>query len=420
MSTTTTTAATAPRAAQHGNVPHGAQHSRGEDASVNAVDFARLLRQGQGNDADTALVPDNAHVLQPDLQTDFMPELAGVVPDLDTLVGQTRRLDSLAQMALPEGGTMRSAGLPGAGVQAGAAPGQTLATVAMGVQGTASRGAAPGAADMDASGQQAIAAQVGAEAAHDAGEAALQSLTQRQSPPGGEDGDVASGRITLDGGQWRLLSEPASPAMQRLVGQIEQWAAASAGPRAATGSAGAGAEAGAGAGQDAASLHAGGGSGTRLLDSAVTETTQSGAAARHGGAEADMPQSFTETMRLWAQGQRQRAEVVIERDGVPLRVQVALDGSEAHIHFRSGQEDTRSMLDAGLAQLRDMLATQGVTLVGASVTADTTDNAGASHGRDALPTQQVRTARIRVQTADGNQEVTQAARAAVGRVDIFA
>lgn len=423
MSSTAATPTTAPRAAQatHNAPARAAQRPR-EEGSSTAADFARLLRQGQGDDAGAALVPESAQVLQPDLQTGFMPELAGVVPGLDTLVGQTRHLDSLAQRAaLHDGGAAGAAALPGTGVQAGAAPGQTLATVAMGVQGAAGVDAAPGAAGMDALGQQAIAAQAGLETMHDAGDAALQSLTGRH--PAGAEEDAGAGRITLDGTQWRLLSEPASPAMQRLVGQIEQWAAASAGPRATTGGTGPDAQAGATAGQDIATIHAGGGSGARLLDSAVTGTAQSSASARHEGAEADMPQSFTETMRLWAQGQRQRAEVVIERDGVPLRVQVALEGSQAQVHFRAGEEGTRAMLDAGLAQLRDMLAQQGVTLAGVSVTADTADagEAGSGRGGDA-PARQARTARISVaapvEASHGGP--LGATRTVAGRVDIFA
>jgi flagellar hook-length control protein FliK len=77
-----------------------------------------------------------------------------------------------------------------------------------------------------------------------------------------------------------------------------------------------------------------------------------------------------EDMRFWLQGKHQRAEVVLEKDGQPVRVQVSVRGNEAHVTFRADQAQTRELLDASLTQLREMLEQQGVQLAGVSVQAD--------------------------------------------------
>ncbi len=53
-----------------------------------------------------------------------------------------------------------------------------------------------------------------------------------------------------------------------------------------------------------------------------------------------------EDMRFWLQGKNQRAEVVLEKDGQPVRVQVSVRGNEAHVTFRADQAQTRELLDA--------------------------------------------------------------------------
>jgi flagellar hook-length control protein FliK len=82
-------------------------------------------------------------------------------------------------------------------------------------------------------------------------------------------------------------------------------------------------------------------------------------------------------MAFWMNSRQQRAEVVLDRDGAPVRVQVTMEGSTAHVTFRSDEQATRSMLDASVAQLRDMLAAQGVELAGVQVGAQ---GSGSSQG----------------------------------------
>lgn len=186
------------------------------------------------------------------------------------------------------------------------------------------------------------------------------------------DGDVlqrgdraGEGRMALDG-QWVVPDRQAQPteAMQRLMGQMSQFLAATGAPEAA-GLRRSGSKSGDGSDStvgDAAAAHGylTGGSG-RLMDSAVAQTAASQQAgdAQSAHAEPDM--------KFWMNARHQRAELVLSRDGEPVRVQVALDGNTAHVTFLSDAQATRSQLDASLSQLRDMLAAQGVELAGVQV-----------------------------------------------------
>ena len=92
---------------------------------------------------------------------------------------------------------------------------------------------------------------------------------------------------------------------------------------------------------------------------------------------------LSEQVAFWVQQKTQRAEMTIDRQGQPVQVQVAITGNEAHVTFRSNEQQTRDMLAASAAQLREMLEPQGLNL--ASVTVQTGDagGQGASSGRDA-------------------------------------
>ncbi len=95
--------------------------------------------------------------------------------------------------------------------------------------------------------------------------------------------------------------------------------------------------------------------------------------------------SLSEQVAFWVQQKTQRAEMTIDRHGQPVKVQVVVTGNEAHVTFRSNEQQTRDMLDASTAQLRELLEQQGLTLAGVTVqTADAgRQGAGdASAGRD--------------------------------------
>lgn len=313
--------------------------------------------------------------------------------DLGSLVGQTALLDDRADAALQNGSfvlAQQAAGRAspaGWGGQPHVAAGQAVATVAAGVQ-----SALPWVAE---GGAAAAVVKVATEAAGlvEDGLQAVPDLVQPDTP-------ASEGRVNLLGA-WKLEDPQAipSPTLQRVIGQVEQWAAAGAGlqPKATERAEGSK------AGQDAvAGMSAAQGSGTRLTENAVRETQQ--AQDAQWGAQADVP---VEDMRFWLQGKQQRAEVVLDQDGQNVRVQVSVRGNEAHVTFQADQQYTRAVLDNSLAQLREMLEQQGVALAGVSVQAQTADGqqagAGAQERGDAwAPQGAARIAQVAVPDAGGS------------------
>ena len=270
------------------------------------------------------------------------------------LVAQTQRMDIERErlQALPPDASVLSM-MSEFGAQPQIAVGHSVATVAAGVQNPGSYYA--GNAMQPA---MTVASAVVAQAVPLA-----ETVENLVSGAVDLDRGVDEGRLVLQGA-WKLdESVQAHPVLQRLMGQVEQWAAATAGlqPK----NAGDRIEAKGAAAQAAESLLAGHGSGTRLTESAVQETQ----AAQDAGwdAEANAP---VEDMRFWLQGKLQRAEVILEKDGQPVRVQVSVRGNEAQVLFQSDQLQTRELLDQSVAQLREMLEAQGMQLAGVSVQAE--------------------------------------------------
>lgn len=111
--------------------------------------------------------------------------------------------------------------------------------------------------------------------------------------------------------------------------------------------------------------------------------------------------ALSEQVAFWVQQKTQRAEMTIDRQGQPVKVQVVVTGGEAHVTFRSNEQQTRDMLDASTAQLRELLEQQGLTLAGVSVqTADAgRQDSGASAGGDSA-------GRSPAQRGDGDASLT--------------
>ncbi len=84
---------------------------------------------------------------------------------------------------------------------------------------------------------------------------------------------------------------------------------------------------------------------------------------------------MAEQVAYWLGESLQNAELTVSHDGRPVEVSVSLSGNEAHVAFRSDQSETRELLDAGVAQLHDMLRSEGLVLSGVTV--------GSSGGRGA-------------------------------------
>lgn len=77
--------------------------------------------------------------------------------------------------------------------------------------------------------------------------------------------------------------------------------------------------------------------------------------------------AVAEQVSYWVSQNIQNAELTVDHDGHPVEVMVSLNGNEAHVSFRSDQDETRALLDASTAQLRDLLESQGLTLSGMTV-----------------------------------------------------
>ncbi|MBN9340099.1 MAG: flagellar hook-length control protein FliK, partial [Comamonadaceae bacterium] len=76
---------------------------------------------------------------------------------------------------------------------------------------------------------------------------------------------------------------------------------------------------------------------------------------------------MAEQVAFWVDQNNQSAEMTLDRDGEPVQVRVSVSGNEAHVVFRSDQVQTRDALDASMAQLRELLQSQGLVLAGATV-----------------------------------------------------
>ena len=156
------------------------------------------------------------------------------------------------------------------------------------------------------------------------------------------------------------------------------------------------------------------------MDNAVAQAAASQQATNGDtqGAQAEPDMAF------WMNSRQQKAEVVLDRDGEPVRVQVTMEGSTAHVTFRSDEQATRSMLDASVAQLRDMLASQGVELAGVQVDAQGSGNQqghSSSAAQDAFMPEGAR--RVRLQSTGGVEQATGMPRSSGASrrgVDIFA
>lgn len=77
--------------------------------------------------------------------------------------------------------------------------------------------------------------------------------------------------------------------------------------------------------------------------------------------------AVAEQVAYWVSQNIQNAELTVEHAGHPVEVSVALTGKEAHVTFRSDQDQTRELLDASVEQLRELLGREGLELSGVTV-----------------------------------------------------
>lgn len=77
--------------------------------------------------------------------------------------------------------------------------------------------------------------------------------------------------------------------------------------------------------------------------------------------------ALADQVAFWVSENLQNAELTVTHDGKPVEVSVSMSGKEAHIVFGSDQSETRDLLDASVAQLRELLHSEGLTLSGMTV-----------------------------------------------------
>lgn len=269
------------------------------------------------------------------------------------LVAETAQLDGAADQL--------GAALPG-GLAAPARGGlRTQATALSGQRNGASL--VPGAAD------------VGALRATSAPVVAQQALVGAQALPGAwaavESAALfANQRLSaLDSGQMTGGDAGARESLAETF--ASDFAASALGSTRSPDGAGAGRH---GDGQPDGSLASGGAAHEASEASSVDGTP---AFAEHGPFAAE--DRVAEQVAYWVNQKTQNAELTVNRDGQPMEVSVTLNGNEAHISFRSDQQDARDLLDRSAAQLRELLGAEGLVLSGMTVGVSTRDGGNGSN-----------------------------------------
>lgn len=425
--------------------PRAAEGDSDSAGQTSAAGFSRLLQaaaQPEGSDA--ALTDVGAMGVDPSLGLTVQQPLPQpeVVVEADatsmtmmvgdaawtvqSLVGQTARMDQSADVALRNGSHLHTRmdagdplGLMRSAAQSALGAASQVPVVAQGVAQALGGGVLQAVAQGDVAGAAAW------NAVSDTAQSVVDAMKS-------DDGDALSrgergseGRVSLQG-QWTATDRQAQPAevMQRLLGQMSQFLSAT-GATEAAGLRRAGSKSvddTAASAQDAAAVPPGAGIGAgtgRLQDNAVAQAA-AGQQTSNGDAQGAQAEP---DMAFWMNSRQQRAEVVLDRDGAPVRVQVTMEGSTAHVTFRSDEQATRSMLDASVAQLRDMLAAQGVELAGVQVDAQAggRQQGDSSGAQEAFMPEGAR--RVRLPSQAGAEQTPGLQRAGSGSgqgVDIFA
>jgi len=105
-------------------------------------------------------------------------------------------------------------------------------------------------------------------------------------------------------------------------------------------------------------------------------------------------EQVADQVAYWVHQKIQNAEITLNRDGQPVEVSVTLSGNEAHVSFRSDQAHTRDMLDSSMAQLSDLLRSEGLVLSGMSVGTSAGQGAGAGSGEQQRQREGARQAQV--------------------------
>ena len=126
-----------------------------------------------------------------------------------------------------------------------------------------------------------------------------------------------------------------------------------------------------------------------------------------------------EQVAYWVSQKTQNAEVTLQRDGHPVEVSVSLSGNEAHVSFRSDQQQTRELLDQSMAQLSDLLCSEGLVLSGMSVGTSARDSTGGRETGQQRPREGARQAQVVSAVPAGATSLARGGGALDSAVDIF-
>jgi flagellar hook-length control protein FliK len=156
-------------------------------------------------------------------------------------------------------------------------------------------------------------------------------------------------------------------------------------------------------------------SGTALGVSAP-DYSQTGAAAPVMAPEMQVAEQVT----YWVSQNVQNAELKLDGLGQsPVEVSISVQGNEAHITFRTDEAQTRSVLEAASAHLKDMLQREGMVLTGVSVGTSGSGDSSGSERRARQAARQGAIAPLQVATIT-TQDSSRRANTVSGRsVDLF-
>ena len=127
----------------------------------------------------------------------------------------------------------------------------------------------------------------------------------------------------------------------------------------------------------------------------------------------------TDQVAYWVNQKTQNAELTLDRDGQPVEVSVSLSGNEAHVTFRSDQSETRDLLDRSMAQLSDLLRSEGLVLSGMSVGTSARDGAGANNAGQSRNREGARQAQVVSSAPAGNAAAPKVGGATDRTVDLY-
>ena len=135
--------------------------------------------------------------------------------------------------------------------------------------------------------------------------------------------------------------------------------------------------------------------------------------------QAGAEEQVADRVAYWIHQKTQNAELTLNRDGQPVEVSVSLSGNEAHVSFRSDQAQTRELLDQSMAQLRELLRSEGLVLSGMSVGTSAGNGAGAGNPDSQRPRDGARQAQVVSTTPAGSGALLRGGASADRAVDIF-